>query len=535
MSSGQLTAGAKYQLQATLPENFALRSHHAATVGAFVVLFLYFGYLPVTNPSTWDAALSEQSGSQVTQLLPLSEGIRHIEIGAAGKRLIAMLHSWGGSEMLSLSFAVLQTMTLAIWAAIFLRLSDRRWAAMGVVVVVVASFPFLNGLTAATFGQLVFAALAYCLSRTRARTEAPTIASDLKLSSASYRLRATMVVLFCVWANLHGSFVVGLGWLGTLVAARFLTTVGSNGLRESLFDEEFKSRVWLLELATLATLLTPSGVQLWAAMCWWPDNPVLQELGGIAPTVMTSWIGVSVLLLWASVAIGTRNRNVNLAWLLPPALLTVATGFSSPMIVWFAPLMMASIFAVLRNSENDAKHPSITPDENCDDKSAGQVGQKNETLRFGFTLLAGLLLWFGFAFSPWASVLLGGKSRSETQLTGSQYPHEAVSNLTSHGDHQLLFCPAEWSDWIQAQSATPVFVNSDTSRFPSSVQSDYSLIYRGENNWKSVAEKYALSHILIDRQQQKQLVRRFRQTPGDWRIQYEDKDTILLVSEATQS
>ncbi len=541
MSSGQLTANAKYQLQATLPDHFALRFHHAVACGVFVFLFLYFGYLPVSNPSTWEAVSSVQMGSQAAKLLPLAEGMRHIEIGSAGNRLIALLNAWGGSEMLSFAFAVLQTLTLAIWAIVFVRLSDRRWAATGVVLIAITSLPFLNGLTQSSLGQLAFAVLALCLSSTAGRTERSTNASDLTISSASYRLQFAMVILFGVWANLHGSFLIGLGWLGCLIVARFLTTAGNNGLRSSLDDDELKSRVWLLEFAALATLATPNGIGLWAAMCWWPDSPLIHSLGGFAPTVMSSWIGVSVLALWAFVAVSTRGRTVNLAWLLPPALLTVAIGFSSPMIVWFAPLMMASIFALLRNSRNDAKHTDSKVDENCDDKIAGQAIQQNGTLRFGFTLLAGLLIWLGFAFSPWASLLLGGKARSEAQLTGSQYPSAAVAQLTNQGDRlndrddQFLFCPAEWSDWIQAKSAIPVFVNSDSSRFPRSVQSDYSLIYRGESNWKSVAEKYALSHLLIDRQKQSQLVRRFRQKPGTWKVQYEDKNTILLATEATQS
>jgi hypothetical protein len=546
MSLGQLTTDTTYRLQATLPDHFALRLHHAAVCGVFVVLFLYFAYLPVSHPSTWGAIASVQMGSQSADLLPLAEGIRHIEIGSAGNRLIALLNSWGGSEMLSFSFALLQTLTLAIWAAVFLRLSSRRWAATGVVMIVIASWPFLNGLTQSTFGQLSFAILAFCLCRTTVQTEKNIGMTDLEISSASFRWRSAVVGLFCIWANLHGSFLIGLGWFGCLVVAQFLSTIKSNTLRASLDDAELKSRVWLLEFSALATLLTSDGVGLWTAMFWRPDNPFVQNLGGFAPTLMSSWIGASVLALWAFVAVATRSRAVSLAWLLPPAMLTVAIGFCSPMIVWFAPLMMASIFAVLRNSRNDAKQSSSPDDENCDDKSSGQAIQQkaiqqNGTLRFGFTLLAGLLIWFGFAFSPWASLLLGGKVRSEAQLTGSQYPREAVAQLTDqdhgakHHHDRLLFCPAEWSDWIQVQSAIPVFVSGDVSRFPISVQSDYSLIYRGESNWKSVADKYALSHLLIDRNQQRQLVRRFRQKPGSWKIQYEDENTILLTTEATQS
>ena len=127
-------------------------------------------------------------------------------------------------------------------------------------------------------------------------------------------------------------------------------------------------------------------------------------------------------------------------------------------------------------------------------------------------------------------MLLGGKSRQESQLIGPRMPIAARDYLREKPAQGMLFCPAQWSDWLQVQLGVPVFVNGNANLVPDSVVDDYTQIYQGAGNWQSIAEKYRFNEILVSKDDQRQLVRRIRQTPGSWKIAYEDSLAILLTN-----
>ncbi|MCA9138858.1 MAG: hypothetical protein KDB00_18935, partial [Planctomycetales bacterium] len=420
MSANLQEAVSRHQLEAVLPEYCILRWHHALLCAVYATLFLFFSYLPVSNWRTWNDVRVGSLGQDVANLVPLSEGIRHFEIGQGGSWVIAKIHQIGGVELLSLTFAFVQLATLACWSLVFYRLTNKWWSTFGSLVLGIGCIASLDGLTGQTFGLLAFALLALVLV-SRLPSMDTELSGDIEepaWSSARTLDWIGISVLFCLWANLDASFVIGLALMVCFALARAIELAVQHGVKAALADHEFQKRVWVLELAALTTLLNPQGIGLWKSLFWWPDNPFVRSFGGWSPTTMASIAGVLVFSSWAVFAAISRTRKPPAFWMITLIGLTVAVAVCSSMIVWFAPLSVAAIFAVYGRQPQPTSHPADTPND-----------ESQRPLRFVYSLLTCLVIWFAFSFSPWGSMLLGGKSRQESQLIGPRMPIAARDYL----------------------------------------------------------------------------------------------------------
>ena len=474
----------------------------------FVLLFIWFSYLPVSDPGIWHAvstgSIALQSNSlDVLDTIPLSEGMRVSNMNWGANSVIHSLYAAGGAELLSLSFAVLKTVTLLLWAFLFLKFVGRWAAVAGVVPLVMCTFFELDGMNSQLFGQLMLPILILVMAQSnQARFE-------LRMWSETGIGRYFAVgAIFAIWANLHASFVVGLALLFLLALARFVKHKFA-----SFTDREFRARVWLLEIAALGTLLNPSGIYLWSELLWWPDNPVLQAFGGWSPTVLAGWNGMFIALFWASWFIANRRaKKLNWFFTLAAIFATMGAACCQGLIAWFAPMILMGVAIVLGALQSQV---SQTP--------AAYSGP----FRFAFTLLAGLFIWLGFCCSPAGSMLLGGHPRAEAQVVGAGTPILLKNHLSKKRPAGMVWAPVYWSDWLSVGSDSKMFLNANSNLVPETVLSDYGSFYAGEN-WKHLAEKYDFTNIVIDKNRQQKLTRQIRRSPGDWKIVFEDGISILL-------
>lgn len=112
------------------------------------------------------------------------------------------------------------------------------------------------------------------------------------------------VALFVIWANLHGAFAVGLVTLG-------LTVLGD--ALQDRFDRRARILLLLLIGCSLATLLNPYGVQLWAA---------LRQVNSYTFSFLNEWKPplVNPALGWDILApLGLLCTGAGAAWAMNPA------------------------------------------------------------------------------------------------------------------------------------------------------------------------------------------------------------------------
>lgn len=537
-----------YRLQANLPDWCALKWYHAAMVGVFVMFYLYFSYLPVPVLGVWHSVWSggwivNNGVYAADPSLPLAEGMRGITNGWLSHVVLHYAHWAGGSNLISILFAITQTFTLCIWAFVFVRIAGTWKAGFAAVFCSIACLLLVIGIEPRTFGELCFALTALVLTwNINAKSDSEPGSSSSNVSASAINWANAKVwqwiaigVIMIAWANLDASFVVGLAWLACLAVGRLVDGFRGQNDVAMVDDRELKFRFYLFEAMIVVTLVTPYGWNLWQALLWWPDNPILSKMGGWAPTSLASWQGAGIGIAWMIWFYAAKGSTKIPAWAILSAIVaTIATACCELTMVWLAPMIMFAAMAMFRawpKSESTTE-TKVEPISKFEDE--------NRPLRFAFTLICGLFIWIGFSLSPISQPLLGGAERTLEKVASKDAPiamakfmkqYEPSKPNTNSPNRlaRLVWAPEYWGDWMQTdERVIPVFANANLRTLPRQVQADYRKIYKGDGNWKRILDRYAVTDLVIDKKRQKELYRDVRVDRGVWYTVYQDNVALVM-------
>jgi len=236
------------------------------------LLFLVWADATVTNPADPDLwhrlALGETllktghfpTGDTFSYLADYQKIADH-EWGSA--IIIYALYHWAGTStfvgMKLITLAI--TLALIVWAGLWRRRPSALIAAFYALVLLALLPSFQSTVRCMTFTHIFFALWLYWFQVERHGRSIPTL---------------FYVLTMIVWANLHGGFVIGLGWL--LVVA----------LVEASFQGPW--RKWLVRFGacSLVTLINPFGWNLWVST----GRALVvtrHEFQEWAPVPLTSW------------------------------------------------------------------------------------------------------------------------------------------------------------------------------------------------------------------------------------------------------
>ena len=439
------------------------------------------GRLPVTEPFS-----------------PLSAGTPLVDTAwlsqVAGFRLFQL----GGPALLQWTYALLVTTSVGILVIPAIRRSHRllpRLAAAGVFLAV--GWQQLAIIRPQLVGLVCFSALLTFVDRpTRSRTT-----------------RAGLVVMFALWANLHGSFVVGLALLATCVLGRAIDRWWRTGRGTSLRrDRTWWVLVESLGLALLAMLLTPYGVRLPGAVVAISRHPNLQDLVEWQPLgfEQTQARIMIVAILFVLVILRRSSRRVtSCEWLLFLGL-GVAAVVTSRMITWWAPVAAWLVARHLSDSRPSGHPP---------------------TGRLAWTGVTGLALGLTILLAPATWSLLGRQQdlrRSVSRTT----PVAAVEWLKRHPPRGPVFNLYEWGDylvWAGTPEVQPL-LNSHAHLLPTSLWQDYLAVIYVEPGWQETLGKYRVDTVLLDHQRLRGLAVELEADPA-WRSVYRDTHAEIWLRE----
>lgn len=515
----------KLQLQNMLPESFALTWSQFAFSLFASSLFVIFCYLPVADSATWQAISEAEfhNVEQQTAVLPFAAGMRFIPIGQSGKQVAAFLFGAGGAQYVGLGFTILQFLAFGLWAYLLYRIKSSRWSLLAVAAIMLMCLVQLDGFHTGVFGQICGALLIL----SRLTKSADGIAA--RWSESSWLRSAAVFLIMAAWANLDASFVLGLGGLCLLVVSKFWETLQQTGqLSKTIACREFQKRVWILELGFLATLFTPQGIRLWESLFWWQNNPIVSSLRLGEPASLFSWTTLAIAIgwgIWVVNALRAKRCRLSTSMMLLATSSTILVCLSPQFVFWFV-AAMAVVTLDLLPVKSTADDKLLTETENENSNGSSETSDSTGSIKFAFTLLTGLAIWLAFCFSPFGTKLLGGKERTEKQIVGRQLPIEGKQFLENNRV-KLLHCPVYWSDWLSAGTAQPMMVNSGPHNTPNIVNFDYQEIFDGRSDWRALADKYALTGLLVDKANQQRLIRNLRRRPGQWQLVHEDSQCIL--------
>ena len=521
----------------------SLRWTHLFSACAVSAVFMYFNFMPLFHTDLWghvaygEWMLEHGELPQEDPILQNADGVPVIASAWLSQVIMAAVENAGGPEGLSNMYAVVMMSTLIVFGIAFY-IQAGRWdiAWLAVVLVTIFGSTRIAVVRTENFGALSFAVLLLVLALAdKVRCVAEMTTSSARPGRFWWAYLAVFGT-FVFWANAHGSFVVGLAILGCFLAGRTIEALFSRRSLWGVWEDVWVRRyLALLELAIVASLVNPYGMDLLINALTFPGNPNLRDI--------TEWYGISsgdfeglffaiscVIMLFL---VRLSDRRIPVASVLLLGLFAFQTITKVRMISWYAgvwgytmvPHMVAVTERFQRFWEKETAHYFPKSNETADTPR----WQQPSTV---YTAACLLVLWYGFAFSPISSPLFGGKPRPDDKLYSAETPLGAAKFLRENPPELPIFNPQWWGDylaWAGPENHHVFMTTNAVHVVPPDVWKNYLRIARGQTGWQRIAERYNIATFVIDKKAQAALRRGMTQLPKGWELVYDD-DLAAIVS-----
>ena len=343
-----------------------------------------------------------------------------------------------------------------------------------------------------------------------------------RLSGQSNRKSDWFVIplVFALWANLHASFLVGLGLLACFCLGRAIDVIGRTGtLRMVLSDAKVRRMFLLTELSAVAVLVNPYTIRLYLEALQFSGQENLQDLTEWHPLTLRDeqgqiFAGAALLL---AVLYRLSPRRVRSWEVLTLVGLGLATMWSTRMIVWWSPIVA---LLAARHSYSVWRAWSKSPVVSLPALRAG---------KWSFVSIG--LTWIFFMLSPIGIAVMHGK-HSPTRLSVSKFtPLFAVEYLTEHPPEGPIFNTYEWGDYLQwaGPANLQLFVNSHAHLVPRDVWSSYMQVIEQRNGWEETLDKYGINTVVIDTANREALVKKLREDDR-WKSPAVERDGQVIFT-----
>ncbi|MHC4876477.1 MAG: hypothetical protein ACYTGL_08255 [Planctomycetota bacterium] len=450
-------------------------------------------------------------------IMPLSEGMRFVD--TAWLWQLAALAMWTLAGKAGLSFLYAASITAGLAAIAKASCSRSQSTVAGVTALILSGWvcwTHIGAIRPQNAGFLMFAVLLSVVFRSTKQR------SDWLL----------IPLLFAAWANLHGSFAVGIAVLGMMAVGRACDLVRRSGaLRMLLRDRQLRRWLLLTELAAAATLLNPYGLSLYSSIMSFGTNPNLASIVEWKPLRMEMAQGQAAAAVTALLFVLYRitPRRVTASEPLLLIVLGVAALTTSRMILWWGPV--AGCVAALHLTAWLRKHRSHlhwAPQRSKSSLLAIAVSFIIAVLCFEVSHLGGVCL--ARAMGKDAS------ARADRVPVNALTPVGAAAYLRDNPPDGLIFNPYEWGDYLvwAGPSDLKVFVASHAHLIPQHVWDDYFEIGQMGRGWDSGLEMYGIDTVVLDRSRQSELTEHLL-LHDDWQTRYVDTQAAVFTRAATES
>lgn len=328
-------------------------------------------------------------------------------------------------------------------------------------------------------------------------------------------------LMFALWANIHGSFSMGLMMLGLTAVGRFGdVVVTGKSLRVALLDRQLHRIVLLGQLCAAAVLLNPAGLAIYPEVLNVAGNPNIESMFEWEPLTIRTAMGQSAAAaaLLAFIAIKLSPRRLHCL----ETLAFVITGglalWSARMLNWWAPVV-----GIVTGTHLMAAIRKTTP----------MLRNLRHREASGLWSVVNLgILWIAFALTPFGMKVVHGRVPDVQKLVSKETPLavtaalDAIESLPSG----ICFVPAEWAGYVMnrgPKSLEPM-VNLHVHVIPERVWNDYMRMINGPSDWNGLMDEYGINLAIVDKARQAALLQRIKESP-DWREEYSDRQAAVFV------
>lgn len=325
--------------------------------------------------------------------------------------------------------------------------------------------------------------------------------------------------LFLAWANLHGSFVVGLLVLGCFVAGRAFDVFRRTWQFSAVVHDRIVRRLFLLtELSAAATLINPYGWKLYTEVLTFSGNPNLKDLYEWDALQIRSPQGLVTIALVIALAVVYRlsPRRVLSGEFLSLVLFGGLAFWSARMLIWWTPLA-AGCFAWHAHAAWRHYHPLFF----------GPVASPRSGR---WTVVTLGLVWVCFGFTPFGLKMLHGKTIELKSSVSPQTPVAAVEYLKEHPPVGQVFNTYELGDFLlwHGPPNVQVFITSQAHLVPREVWRDYLAIIGLASGWEDNLDRYAVNTMLLDKQDRGHLIAKLKDDER-WTRSFEDEAAVVFT------
>ena len=497
-------------LEDRMPEWFrtpAMLTAFAAVIG---VVYCLMSYHALTHSDLWGhlaygRVIIELGAIPATEpLMPLAEGMRFTDTAWLSQVVGAMMYRAWDAPGIQFLYATSISLCLALLAWTAWRRSHGPWLTLlSLVVFCSVAWAHLGIMRPQLAGMC-------CFILVFSRVTAPHLTRlDLILLPA----------VFALWANLHGSFPVGLLLLGLYSLGRVIDGWRRSGkLAFLLRDTRLRRLVVLTELCLAAVLLNPYGLGLFAAVREVSSSAnfaALPEWGALDINMLHGKaMALTVLLL--AVVFRSSPRRITSGEALSLAVFGGLSLWASRMVVWWAPLAAVSLATHAAATWRARHHLPLV--------------REPQPASSTWTVVTLGIVWISFGFTPFGQTLLHGPEDQFRQRFDDYTPVRAVDWLVQNPQPGQIFNTYEWGDYLlwAGPPQVPVFVASHAHLVPAEVWSDYLQIINVQADWEETLERYGVNTMLLDQARRRGLIAWLRRSES-WQVSYEDSTAVVFT------
>jgi hypothetical protein len=428
----------------------------------------------------------------------------------------------GGVEMLRTLHALLTVARLAVLMAVFWRVSRSRLVTiLGAVLVLSLDLSNLAVFRPQSFAQLFFAIMLWPLS-------APVL---------SRRAVVALPALMALWANTHGSYIVGFALLGVYTAGRICELVlkGVTRPREFLADQStrYGAIAFVLAFAAVATL-NPYGPDLFRRTIALSNHPSLTTaVGEWKPLAFVwkmgwHWVFMVSLLGIAGLQLVAKSP-MKPARILALLVFGCGVALQNRFVIWWAMVVpwavlpqLAELFAAGRRRLSTKILAADEPD-------------------FRKTLLCALVTVVGFLWSvPGGWLLHGTPTELESSISaGTPWRVARSIQHLDRGEPALDAALKQYPDgrFRGAILATPMqgdylmwslspevpVTYAHIHLFPPDFWEELGIVGNGLPGWWDVLEKYQINLLVVESDYARNLREELKKSPH-WLIVKDETD-----------
>jgi len=419
-----------------------------------------------------------------------------------------------GLEGLAAGHAVLVTLTVGLLiGATAARGISVGWAtAAGITGWILAS-PILGVIRPQLFGMAAFAAVLWAIARLPERWM-PVV---------------WLVPLFALWANLHGSFLVGLVVLGCHLVGtgwdRFWSigescgSASAGGRWVRLIRDKAVWRAGVaLAVAAVASCLNPEGPRLFVTVAAFSSHEPLRTISEWRPMTVRSLSGL--LMLCSVLASGVLLRWSPRRLWASEVLLGVVFGIGAltaiRMLAWWAivwPWLAVPHAVAVALLYGKTRPPKVEP--------SGEASARRWAAALA---VIGMCLWW----SPPIHALLTGQSRTPENILSQDTPEPLARFLLEHKIQGRIYAPMQWADYLvwRTEGAIVPLVHCHVHLIPPEVWEDFLAFERANPHWPQLADKYQLDYLIVHRQENPRLAAALQRHPRA-KVIWKDGQTVL--------